>query len=279
MKWFRALILIAVVLLFASDVMASNVTRIASGTSEVGVAFKHMVQGFAIMPDDEDVSVVTYVNGTQVDSFYVESGRSMFLYSPCDSVYIIRGDATAVTVNPTYNNQINPSLGSNPAPKMVGADWITITDGYHTAAASHYTFLPLQPLGDHNLVSFQISCTTWPDTLWYQVVASNSMMDSLTVFNFGTTAAPQYVNYITSTSLATSITTTCEYLDNSSTEKWTPTGVFAVALPFSFMVQDASGYPGLPKFVGIRIGSDSDTGIVGLKIVMGLATLNTCGGE
>jgi hypothetical protein len=42
---------------------------------------------------------------------YVEAGNSMFFYCPANHIHIDRTLATAVTINPTFNNTIIPNLG------------------------------------------------------------------------------------------------------------------------------------------------------------------------
>lgn len=145
-------------------------------------------------------------------------------------------------------------------------DWIMITNGYHSAAHSNFAFLPLQPLGNHNLVSFQISWSgTAGDTLFYQILASNSMMDSLTAFNIGTATAPIYTGAILLNS----------YTSGSYFGNWAPTGGYGNAM----VLKDASGYPGLPAYVGIRVRACAAHGFTALKVVLGLAKIDTRGGN
>jgi hypothetical protein len=271
MKRFKSFVLMSSVLLFAWGVNAGSgpIFYEESGTTDYAVTFKSMAQGFAVLAWSSPITITAYSGGTAVDTVVVEAGNSQFFYCPANHLHIDRTLATAVTINVTYNNQINPSLGFNSVPNLVDADWITITNGYHTAAAGTYSFLPLQPLGEHNLVAFQLSWAT-ADTIWVQVIASNSMMDSSTVFNFGTADAPVYSKRVL---LASLVTDTAPSGFSASL-----TGNYEVVCPFSFLVQDANGYPGIPKFVGIRIRSNGEA-ITAMKIVMGLATLNTCGGE
>jgi hypothetical protein len=152
---------------------------------------------------------------------------------------------------------------------MVDADWIVITDGYHTAIGSSFAFLPLVPVGDHNLVSLQVSYAT-ADTIWVEVLCSNSMMDSLTAFDWGTSAAHVYSRRFVRTVMGSTETSPAGFTAGVSP--------YTVTVPFSFLVQDAYGYPGLPKFVGVRVRAGT-VAITALKIVLGLATLSTCGGE
>jgi hypothetical protein len=153
-------------------------------------------------------------------------------------------------------------------------EWITVVSGMTIPAAKHMTFpMPLVPMGNASQVAFNISCTTWPDTLWYQVVAASTPMDSLTVFNFGTTEAPNFLRYIVSAKLSgasSAVTTLCEYLDNAFTEKWSPTGLdFNPSVgSYTFPVKDIAGLYTGAKYIGIRVGADAAKPIVGLRVVM-----------
>ena len=153
-------------------------------------------------------------------------------------------------------------------------EWITVVSGMTIPLAKHMTFpMPLVPMGNHSQVAFNISCTTWPDTLWYQVVAASTPMDSLTVFNFGTTEAPNFLRYIVSANLSgasSAVTTKCEYLDNAFSEKWSPTGLdFNPSVgSYTFPVKDIAGLYTGAKYIGIRVGADAGKPIVGLRVVM-----------
>ena len=69
---------------------------------------------------------------------------------------------------------------------------VTLVDGAVIPLSGKMTVsVPLQPVGNHKTVTFSITTTgTPPDSLYYQIVAAQTMMDSLTVLNIGTLAAP-----------------------------------------------------------------------------------------
>lgn len=152
---------------------------------------------------------------------------------------------------------------------IVDTEAITITDGYHTAATSSYAFLPLQPLGDHNIVAIELSWAT-ADTIWVEALCSNNPMDSLSAFNFGTSTEPVYSRRFVRAVGAT---------DTAPSGFTAGVGGYTTLIPFSFLVQDADGYPGLPRFTGVRVRAPAAQAITSLKIVLYLGTLNTCGGE
>ena len=265
----RCLFLVCVALFCVLPVVvhAENIFYRASGTTTTAITFKTMVQAFSVLAPDADVTVYAYVGTTAVDTINVLAGRSMFLYCPCNNLSITRTTATAVYVNPTYDPRINPILGSSSTSSVPAADYVTVTDGYHTGAASSFAFLPLIPVGSHNLIGFQVSYAG-ADTLWAEVLCSNSMMDSLTAFDFGTSAAHVYSKRLIRTVMGGTETSPSGFTAGVS--------AYASTAPFSFMVRDANGYPGLPKFVGIRIraGTVAPTSI---KIVAVLG--NMVGGE
>jgi hypothetical protein len=101
------------VLLFAWGVQASggNVHYEASGTSDFTITFKSMAQGFAVLASSNPITVIAKVGTTAVDTMVVEAGNSMFFYCPANNLAIDRTLATAVTINPTFNNNIIPNLG------------------------------------------------------------------------------------------------------------------------------------------------------------------------
>jgi hypothetical protein len=269
----RMILVLVAFMLFAgrglSETAPVHTFAVTSGASNYGIDLGAYSYCQAVYAWDADIGIEFIKDGVEVDSVGLARGTSGSFTVHCDSLNIVRTSATRVSVLLGYPNGPCPSFGGGVSSAMVDADWITITNGYHTAAAGTYSFLPLQPLGEHNLVAFQLSWAT-ADTIWVQVIASNSMMDSSTVFNFGTADAPVYSKRVL---LASLVTDTAPSGFSASL-----TGNYEVVCPFSFLVQDANGYPGIPKFVGIRIRSNGEA-ITAMKIVMGLATLNTCGGE
>jgi hypothetical protein len=70
-----------------------------------------MAQGFAVLASSNPVTIIAYASTTAVDTMYVEAGNSMFFYCPANHIHIDRTLATAVTINPTFNNSIIPNLG------------------------------------------------------------------------------------------------------------------------------------------------------------------------
>jgi hypothetical protein len=109
----KRLVPMLVFLFFAWGVQASggNVHYETSGTSDFSVTFKSMAQGFAVLASSNPVTIIAYASTTAVDTMYVEAGNSMFFYCPANHIHIDRTLATAVTINPTFNNTIIPSLG------------------------------------------------------------------------------------------------------------------------------------------------------------------------
>lgn len=156
---------------------------------------------------------------------------------------------------------------------IVDPEWISLVQGYDLPADAYMTFpIPLVPMGQHNFAAFSISCTTWPDTLWYQVVQSNTPMDSLTHFNWGTEDDPETVQYIVQTEISGNADL-CLYLG------WSTSGVYFNTPHYDFMVQDEAGYSAHHKYIGIRVASDVDTGADGLTVLLCLGTVGACEGQ
>lgn len=93
-----------------SNPSAAYVTHIPSAASNYGISLAQIAQSFSVMPHTADISVETYIGTTAIDSFLVKAGSGPSVYSPCDSIYIIRPTATAVTVNASYSYYITPML-------------------------------------------------------------------------------------------------------------------------------------------------------------------------
>ena len=122
--------------------------------------------------------------------------RKLFAVLLVAAVLVLSADAIAQT--PYYSSQdaLNKILtGTDSLVVLVTDDIIenvTLVDGAVIPASGKMTVsMPLQPIGNHKTVTFSITTTgTPPDSLYYQIVAAQTMMDSLTVLNIGTIAAP-----------------------------------------------------------------------------------------
>jgi len=111
MKWLKCFVIMSTVLVFSWVAHADNIFYQASGTTDYSVTFKTMAQGFAVLASSNPVTIIASAHSVAVDTFVVEAGNSMFFYCPADHLAIDRTLATAVTINPTFNNAIVPNLG------------------------------------------------------------------------------------------------------------------------------------------------------------------------
>lgn len=176
----------------------------SSGTSDYGLKFGSKAQGFSVLAGTEDIVIYACMGETPVDTIYIMGGSAMSVYCPCDSLRVDRTSATVVYINPTYNPAIFPSMTIGQGESIIALDSlvtllsdeltdnVTLVDGSVIPASGKMTVsVPLQPVGNHKTVTFSIITTgTPPDSLYYQIVAAPTMMDSLTVLNIGTLAAP-----------------------------------------------------------------------------------------
>lgn len=163
------------------------------------------------------------------------------------------GATDALNFIKTNTDSLVDVIGAAPA------DYVTITNGYHTSTASSYAFLPLLPLGEHNSISFQFTWAT-SDTLFYQILCSNSMMDSLTALNQGTATSPIYTVALLKSSFKSG--------SGALKAAWSPTGSYGPSIEI----------PGdYGKFYGVRVFTNTQA-LTALKIVAGASKRVVLGG-
>lgn len=144
----KRLVLMFAVLLFALGVQASggNVHYEASGSSDFTITFKSMVQGFSVLANSNPITIIAKVGTTAVDTMVVDAGNSMFFYCPANNLVINRTLATAVTINPTFNNTIIPNLGMDmgrimdavEAPATYTTETILLTSNNSSTSMPHH---------------------------------------------------------------------------------------------------------------------------------------------
>jgi hypothetical protein len=175
----KRLVPMLVFLFFAWGVQASggNVHYETSGTSDFSVTFKSMAQGFAVLASSNPVTIIAYASTTAVDTMYVEAGNSMFFYCPANHIHIDRTLATAVTINPTFNNTINPNLGMDMGRIMdaVEAPATYTTETYLLTSNNSSTSMP-HHVQDTIKASFDVSGYR---EVYFKVLADSIVADSM----------------------------------------------------------------------------------------------------
>lgn len=130
------------------------------------------------------------------------------------------------------------SYGGSPT-TLVLTDNVLLTNSFTIAASGIMSFSkPLVPVGDHTSASFTVKCIgTVPDTTYFQIIAANTSMDTLSVLNIGTIATP-----VLSGAWPASVFSTAH--------PWHSTGV---EFPLGIDLRTISN----AKFIGIRLSPDN----------------------
>jgi len=266
----KLIIILSLCVLLGASAHAGNLYNVPYGSSNYGIKFNSIANCFSIVSYDADVSIKTFIGTTQQDSILLEKSVAYNLTAPCDSIYIIRTTGTSLLIVVSYHPTKCPSI-SDAGITSPDVETAILVESFDMNAQKYRTFpVPLYYVGKNNYVAFAISADTWPDTLWYQIVQSNTMMDTTTVMNLGTPGSIKTTSFITKESVENA-DSLCEYLG------WSYDGIYFTGYTYTHIVADQDGYPGLAKFVGIRVGTSSSTGVSGLKVVLYLSKVGEVG--
>ena len=287
MKRFWGWIAVGLVVVFAAvnAIEAQTPNTYSAGTSTISFKMDRGTEQILIIPHDKSVTVRLHTNGSVLARLTVLKDRPYTITTKCDSVYILRSASTAVTLVTNQSRRHDISAAGKGFLDIADLESVTIVQNYTIPAARFETLpVPLISMGDHNYVAFSISAVTCGDTLWYQNVQGNTMMDTTTAFNFGSSGSKETLRFLLwdsdSTSFATDAyyDTKCLYLDTLNST-WKPDGIYFETVGYNVLVQNASGYSGHAKFAGIRIGTSAATGVTGLKIIAHLGTIGGVEGD
>jgi len=137
----KLFVFIFAIMMIPGLLFAGVATEIADGTSSTGIAFKTMIQCFAVIPHSADISLETYVGTTRTDSILVQRESPLVLTIPCDSIRVIRPTSTGVTIVPSYHSSKCPVIGSGinmysvTSTDMIDTTWTANADSTATFSA------------------------------------------------------------------------------------------------------------------------------------------------
>lgn len=135
--------------------------------------------------------------------------------------------------------------GTASAATYTNVETWTLANGWTISADKYRCFpTPLLYIPACNYAELIISATTLPDTLWYQLIRTNSLMDTLAVWGAPEPLVSADLNH-----------EACEYIP------WPVTGK-------CFVLEDF----GVSKFFGVRIATSAAQGVTNLKITLTTAT-------
>ena len=261
---------------FGADAIQSLDETEASGTSTIRVndlrgAYKTM----AIYPRSQAITVHLYSGGSEITDFSIPVGVSRtFRIAAIDSVQIRRTTATIVDWGISDTWEYTPQIFSGGYGVPVDAQTFTLVNGFDMAAQKYRTFpTPLIPMQDFNYAALSIGAATLPDTLWYQVVMGGNPMDTLSVFAYGDNqGSNETVRYIVKADIpgATGV-------NDAAYISWPNTGVYMELPIFDYVTESTTGYPGICKYIGVRVATSNGDGVSDLKVTLTLAKMISSG--
>ena len=243
-----------------------------TGTSNIVITWDagtsiYGVKSISISPVHAGIVIYAYRGGDAVDTMTVMGRNAVkFPVVTYDSLVVVRASATQVNwILSTLNTDGSIAGG---LVSFESAQSFTLANSWDMGADKYRTFpTPLIPMMDYNYAAVSFSATTLPDTLWYQIIMGSNPMDTLSVFAFeGTLGSDETIRYLVKDQITGTVgTDLVKYIP------WPTTGAYMTIPVYDYIISNQSGYPGISRYIGVRVATCAGSGVDDLRIIMTLA--------